>query len=221
MISKPLRNTITPGGKWYVALRTVSPFIPYAAILTGMVWFSSAWLSIFLYHLGIVVVVSLANSWNLGRGLERGRDILVLIAVVVGSAAAGLIIFWLWPVIKIERLLLAAEMSNLGLSNTPWLIFIFYYFTVNPILEEIFWRGYLGSKTLSLTWNDAWFAGYHLLVLFFFAQIPWIIASFVVLAGTAWFWRLLVRRYDGLIMPILSHAAADASIIGAVFLLLR
>ena len=112
-------------------------------------------------------------------------------------------------------------MSHLGLEDTPWLIFILYYCTVNPLLEELFWRGYLGRPTLKPVWADVWFAGYHIIVLIAFVEWPWITLSFLTLMGAAWVWRQLTRIYHGLTIPILSHAAADASVIGAVFLLAR
>ena len=113
------------------------------------------------------------------------------------------------------------ELADLGLCNTAWLLFMVYYVTINPLLEELFWRGYLGSDSTFLTWNDIWFAGYHILVLVRFVTVTWIVASFLVLVGAAWFWRQLARKYNGLMVPIASHAAADLSIIAAVFFLLR
>jgi membrane protease YdiL (CAAX protease family) len=122
-------------------------------------------------------------------------------------------------VLKLEGLALGAELANMGLQNTPWLLFIFYYFIVNPILEELFWRGYLGSPNLKPAGSDFWYAGYHVLILVLFVDWPWIVLSFVTLVGAGWTWRQLARIYNGLTIPIVSHAAADAGIIGAVFFL--
>ncbi len=144
-----------------------------------------------------------------------------MLGVVVASALGGLFIFLLWPWIKLEELLLTVELTNLGLSGTPWLIFILYYFTINPILEELFWRGYLGNSSHKPVWTDVWFAGYHVIILFAFVDWPWVVLSFLMLVGVAWVWRQLAHIYRGLTISILSHAAADASIIGAVFLLAR
>ena len=203
-------------------VRLLAPAVPYLAVLIGMYTsINNAWAAILLYHLGIIAVLVLARYWKLGRLLKTTEDILVLAGVVLGSAAAGFLIYWLWAIIKLAELILTDELSALGLVNAPWFLFIIYYFTVNPLLEEMFWRGYLGSPKVLPTWNDIWFAGYHVLVLFAFAAWPWVILSFMALVITAWFWRQLARRYQGLLLPIASHAAADASIIGAVYFLTR
>ncbi|RMF00138.1 MAG: CPBP family intramembrane metalloprotease [Chloroflexi bacterium] len=202
-------------------IRQFAPLIPYLAVLVGLYIFSSAWLSILLYHAGIALALSVIRGWEPGKLPSKLTEWLVLLPVVAGSAAAGLVILTMWPVIKLVELSLSAELVALGLTGTVWTIFIFYYFTVNPILEEQFWRGYLGQNSLRPTLADVWFAGYHVLVLVRFARLPWVVASFLTLVAAAWFWRQLARRYGGLTFPILSHAAADAGIIGAVWLLAR
>ena len=203
-------------------VRLLAPAIPYVAVLIGMYTsISNAWAAILLYHLGIVTVLFLARYWKIGRLLKTTEDLLVLVGVVLVSAVAGFFIYWLWAIIKLAELILTDQLSALGLVNAPWFLFIAYYFTINPLLEEMFWRGYLGSPKMSPIWNDIWFAGYHVLVLITFVAWPWVILSFVTLMITAWFWRQLARRYQGLLLPIASHAAADASIIGAVYVLTR
>ena len=201
----------------YPKLKFIAPVIPYLAIGVGLTWFQHGWASILLYHFGIVCTLALANYWHFGEGLKRKQDLWALIGVVLISTVAGAVIYGLWPTLAQEQLELDDELADLGLSQTAWIIFIFYYFTVNPILEELFWRGYLGSTTKYLAWSEIWYAGYHVLILVIFIKIPWIIASLVVLVAAGWIWRQLARYYRGLLFPILSHAAADASIIWAAF----
>ena len=199
----------------------LAPALPYVAIIAGVYLLNSAWAAITLYHLGIIVVLSITGSWGLGQLPHSTADYLWLVVVVAGSCLGGLIVYFLWELIKPASLQLGSELAGLALTGIPWLLFMGYYFTVNPVLEELFWRGYLGQKSSGLTWNDVWFSGYHILVTVNFARWPWVVASFLVLAGAGWFWRQLARQTPGLLLPILSHAAADASIILAVFLLAR
>lgn len=199
----------------------MAPFVPYITVSLGLYLFKSGWASILLFHLGIVVVLALARYRYLGKMLSTGSDYLVMLLAVVISALGGLFIFLLWPMLKLEGLILGAEMAKIGLQHTPWILFIFYYFTVNPILEELFWRGYLGSPSLKPAGSDIWYAGYHVLILVIFVEWYWIALSFVILVGAGWAWRQLARMYHGLTIPILSHAAADAAIIGAVFFLIQ
>lgn len=202
-------------------IKQLAPVIPYLAVVVGMYLLHSAWASILFYHAGMVMVLTATRSWGTGRPVSGGHAWLVLLGVAAASATAGIIIFVLWPIMKLPQLVLAAELVKLGLQNAGWILFILYYFTVNPVLEELFWRGYLGSTSRLPTWNDAWFSGYHLLVIFLFVGWPWLILSFVILLTVAWFWRQLTDHYQSLWPPIASHAAADFGIIGAVYLLIN
>jgi membrane protease YdiL (CAAX protease family) len=107
------------------------------------------------------------------------------------------------------------------LKPANWLLFILYYSFINPIIEEVYWRGYLGSKVKTLTWSDVCYAGYHPLVFLKFVAWPWALVEFVLLLGVAWMWRMIIRKYDGLLLPVLMHLFADLSIGFAIYLLAR
>jgi membrane protease YdiL (CAAX protease family) len=199
----------------------IAPVIPYVAVVVGMYLLNSAWASILLYHLGMAAVLTATRQWKIGRLPQTTPEILVMAAIAIASAGVGLLIYYFWFLIRLDGVALDQELMRLGLVNAPWFIFIVYYFTVNPVFEEIFWRGYLGNPQPTLTRNDVFFAGYHVLVVLGFARWPWIIASFVALMATAWFWRQLARRYRGVFIPIISHAAADAGIIFALYFLIN
>ena len=92
---------------------------------------------------------------------------------------------------------------------------------MNPVLEEWYWRGVLGSPSRMPTPNDAAFAGYHVLVLAVFVPWPWALAVAVVLVGAAWLWRQLVARHGGLVIPVVTHAVADLSVIVTAELIVR
>ena len=95
-------------------------------------------------------------------------------------------------------------------------------FTVHPVLEELFWRGgRAGARRPVPDWRDVAFAGYHVPVLWFFVGPGWVALSFVVLAAGSWLWRLADHRFGGLGVPLVSHAAADLSIMVAATLIAR
>ena len=96
-----------------------------------------------------------------------------------------------------------------------------YFSTVQPFLEELYWRGYLESGRKYFSWTDLAFAGYHILVLAWFIKLPWLVIAFIVLAGAAYVWRYMAARLEGLIVPLLSHIIADVSIIAVTCVLIR
>ena len=202
-------------------LKQFAPFIPYVAVTLGLYVLRSAWAGILLYHVGMFAVLTLTKQWDFGHTPRIRQDWAVLLVVTIVSALGGIFIFLLWPIMKLPHLALSPELTAIGLEGGMWRLFIVYYFTINPLLEELFWRGYLGSKQIRPISNDVLFAGYHMLVLLAFVTWPWMLLSFVILVGAGWFWRQLARHYESLWIPIASHAAADAGIIGAVFLLTR
>jgi membrane protease YdiL (CAAX protease family) len=200
-------------------LRVIAPATPYVAMVVGLFVFSSGWAGILLYHLGIVTIVTLSKSWTFPRMRRDNRCRQVLGVMVLGAAFVGPALYAAWTTIQLTDLDLATALADLRLSGLSWTVFILYYMTVNPVLEETFWRGYLGSEARRPTWNDIWFAGYHVLVIASFVGVGWVAAGFVGLLAAAWLWRQAARDCDGLLIPVVSHATADASLILAAALL--
>jgi len=64
------------------------------------------------------------------------------------------------------------------------------------------------------------FAGYHILVLAWFIKLPWLIIAFIVLTAAAYIWRYTASKLEGLVVPLLSHIAADVSIIAVTCVLI-
>ena len=133
------------------------------------------------------------------------------------GACGGLGLYLLWPIFGIVPDL-NARLIPLGLNPVSWPFFILYFSLVNPWLEEIYWRGWLGGASRSLVASDIWFAGFHLLVLGIYA--PWhsLVIALVVLSTVSWFWRQIARRESSLFAPAFSHILADAGIALVVYL---
>ncbi len=109
-------------------------------------------------------------------------------------------------------------LRQLGLVQGSWLPFILYFSLVNPWLEEIYWRGWLGSQAHHPIPDDLWFGAYHLLILAPFVSWPWLLLALVALTGAAWSWRQVARITGSLFAPGLAHLLADFSILLAIYL---
>ena len=90
---------------------------------------------------------------------------------------------------------------------------------MNPWFEESFWRGMFGENNKELIWTDLVFVGYHMLVLALFITWYWLPLVFIALTLVGWFWRKLSSEYNGLLLPTVSHVAADASIMIMIYLI--
>lgn len=202
-------------------LSIVIAVIPIAAVALGLFAARSAWAAIFLYHAGIVVVLFTGDWKQVIRRVGRGWCAVGAVAGAVTGACAGVAIYVLWPYIDATNGGLRLLLAQFGLAGQSWVVFAVYYATVHPFLEELHWRGHDPSAGAGPSWLDAAFAGYHVLVLQFFIGPFWVAVSFVVLFLVSWLWRIVTRRFGGLAVPLVSHAAADASIIIAANQIVR
>lgn len=190
--------------------------IPYAAVVTGLYVMRNAWVAILLYHAGIVAVLAGEGRTDMLKTARSGWERRVMVPACMVAALGGAALFLLWPVVGLGKESLANSLSEYGLSGSRWVLFAAYYATAHPILEELFWRGRLGSRRFGPTWPDAAFGGYHFVVLVLFIEIPWALVSAVILSVAAWTWRYAAERFGGLGIPLVSHAVADLSIVLAI-----
>lgn len=202
-----------------VILRILGPIIPYVAVVIGMVLLRSGWAAIGLYHLGICGFVMATRGPKEFKRLLTGWDAPAALAIVPLFAASGVAVHLLWPLARSAESDLSSSLAAFGLHGAAWLAFAVYYSLVNPWLEELMWRGILAEKGYWGWFSDILFAGYHLLVLRFFVEPPWLLLAMVilVLAGTAW--RTIMRKCGGLLMCVIAHFVADVSIIGVAYYL--
>lgn len=209
--------TSSPSNSAQRALCLVAPVVPYAAVLVGLYALGNAWVAVIGYHLGIACVITAAGSWRRARDLLRGWSVRATLALVPVFLAAGVAIYLAWPVARLEQVDPATALAELGLDRGALWLFA-WYSLINPWLEELYWRGFLYRETRRPAACDLLFGGYHVLVLLLLVEWPFAVLAGVALAAAGWVWRLLVRRYDGLLVPVLTHLAADVAIVTAVIL---
>lgn len=200
-------------------MKLIPAGVPYVAVFIGLYILRSAWAAIGLYHFGIAVFLIADDK---GRSLKKIRSGYNSIITIASCAVCVLIvptIFFLWQHMESGETSLKVKLTDLGLQGASWYFFVVYFSTVQPFLEELYWRGYLDSKHRYLCWSDLAFAGYHMLVLVWFIKLPWLAASFIVLSIAAWAWRYAAGKLGGLAVPLLSHIVADTSIMVVAYIL--
>lgn len=132
----------------------------------------SAWLAAISYHLGMGLILAIEHRWGLAKQLLKGSNLLIIVAGTILGAAGGLVFYILWPWLGIAATYKSTLMS-LGLDNASFSLFMVYFIAFNAWLEELYWRGYLGSEGCFPEFLDILFGGYHLLVLAFFVNGFW------------------------------------------------
>lgn len=198
-----------------------SAFVPYVAVMAGLYILKNAWIAIGLYHFGISVFLITEDGRKSLKKLRRGWNSIAAVISILMSVMIFPIIFFFWKLMYLENMTLNSTLSGFGLYGPSWLFFMIYFSTAQPLLEELYWRGYLANSHKYISWTDFAFAGYHILVLAWFVKLPWLVIAFIVLTIVAYIWRYLASKFEGLIVPLLSHIAADVSIIVAIYVLIQ
>ncbi len=197
------------------------PFVPYLAMILGLYVCQSAWAAFVFYHGLILVSLISAQDCLLWRELTTGWSWRTGLAAILFGIAGGVVLYLLAPLAGVNKTTIDPALTRLGLQGVWWLLFVCYHALVNPWLEELLWRGKLGSKSKRLVFNDVLFAGYHVLVLVLFLDWVWILPAFGLLTLAGWLWRQLRCYNNGLLLPVVSHLAADASIMAVVYAISR
>jgi hypothetical protein len=198
-------------------LKSSAPLVAYLTIAIGLFWLRSAWAALLGFHAGLLLVLTIEKFPEAFESFFKGKDLLRLVGYVLLGAGAGVTLYLAWPFMSISPDV-ATDLAAIGLAPDRWPVFIAYVVLVNPWIEEYFWRGYLGDPSRKLLPIDFLYAGYHLLVLYGKITWVWMLVSLLILAAVAWSWRQVSRRTGGLLIPLLSHMAADLSILMAVYL---
>jgi membrane protease YdiL (CAAX protease family) len=201
--------------------KSFSALIPYITILIGLHIFKNAWAAILLYHAAIIFVILRTDGLILFKRLVIGWNWKTGLSLAVISALSGLTLYFLWPMASIQAPELSEVLREYGLHGSYWLIFMIYYCLSTPVLEEVFWRGYLLVPERHPSAPDFLFAGYHIIVLILFLKPLPVAAVFISLVITAWIWRILALKLDGLAVPFTSHLVAEVSVIWIANLILK
>ena len=183
-----------------IALRLLAPYLALAFFWCVL---ANGWAAILAYHAQIVFWSrkSLRESLRLG-----GPGLLALPA-----AAIGPLVFLLLPAMTTQEV--PAWLSAHGLSRPALLAMIPYFGILHPLLEQAYWAPLRARTRLA----HPLFAGYHMLVLYPFLKLPWLVSSFAVLTAASVLWRREASRSQGLATPIASHILADLGIVLAAW----
>lgn len=193
-----------------------APFLAYLAVALGLFRFHSAWIALVGFHLAILLSLWIAKPKLPDGILFKSSHLKWIIASILLGAGSGVTLFFLWDGFGFASDL-PDQVQAMGLSSSNWIPFIAYFVLVNPLIEEYFWRGYLGSDAAHFTVSDFLYSGFHGMILVNKVQTGMLFYGLAVLMVAGWFWRQIARLDRGLLAPVLGHMAADLSILLAVY----
>ncbi len=180
--------------------------------MVGLLAFRSAWLAVLCYQiLALLVVLVCRPSVGVLKPKSSAITGVALLFVLTGVLLAVIAPFIL------ETGQLSQRMGAVGLNGGNYIGFAVWFSLINPVLEELLWRGVLLRHGLRPCAMDAGFGGYHAVVIFSLLSWPWAVAAFAGCSIAGWLWRVMCLKSEGLVLPMLAHFLADASIMAAVW----
>jgi membrane protease YdiL (CAAX protease family) len=186
------------------------------AVAIGVFWIENALAALLGFHFAILLSLLIARSRVPVTILFKSSDIRWVILNLLLCGSSGISLYLFWPYFDVIGDL-SAHIGSFGLTQSTWPVFITYFVLVNPLIEEYFWRGYLGSPTRQLHPSDFLYSGFHGLILLGKMQTIAISYSLIVLVLAGWFWRQISRIDGGLLAPVLGHMAADFTILMTIY----
>jgi membrane protease YdiL (CAAX protease family) len=197
-------------------MKWIAPSLAYLAAGVGLFVFHSAWGALLGFHGAIIGSLLIARPAIPVSILFKGKNIKRTLTSVMLCGFSGIALYILRDHLGFA-LDFPEQVVSLGLNASNWKFFIAYFTLANALIEEYFWRGYLGDKTKNLHTSDFMYAGYHAMVLFNKLAPPSILFALSVLVFAGWFWRQAAREDHGLLAPVLGHMTADFTILTAVY----
>ena len=194
---------------------------PYLAVILGVFIFKNGFVAVLLYHLILLVCIIGINRSKAIKLLVSGFHRIIGPLICLGGLAPGVAILLLWPYAKQPTVDLAELMSLVNLTHISFAVFALYACFVNPFLEESFWRGCFKHASWRPGLVDAFFAGYHAVVLIPVVTPVFGLLSFLALMFVGWAFRNIYRLTGGLAIPLITHVVADIAIFYAVWKLMQ
>jgi membrane protease YdiL (CAAX protease family) len=199
--------------------KRLSPILLYLAVWTGLYLFKNAWFAMIGFHVAIFVALAVMRPNIPIHILFRSKSSKWVLLNILICGASGIGLYFLWNLFNIVSDL-PAQLVSIGLnSSVSWFAFIAYFSLANPLIEEYFWRGILGSNLKKIYIGDFVYAGYHVLVLWGKMHPLLVLFAFITLTSAGWFWRQSAREDEGLLAAVLGHMVADFSILLVVYLM--
>lgn len=191
-------------------------FFPYLAVFLGLYFFKNAFVSILIYHIGIICSLLFIKSDYRIKDLLKFENKLLLFVTTIICALSGLVLLYLWDYIELPNLNLFSEMNSIGLSGRYKILFLIYFSTIHPILEESYWRFFLKNEYKLFVLDDILFSLYHSFVLILFVKLWFVIVCFIALVLVSAIWRKIRQKKEENLIILVSHAVADFSIMLAI-----
>jgi membrane protease YdiL (CAAX protease family) len=204
--------------KLIVIIWTLAPW-PFLA--AGLHIFHSIFWSFFLYHgcCLLPAIIWKRHHWKNHLALPSRREVACLLAGSILFSLFTYVAFQLFGPYIFNKQRAIESLTYRGFQPF-WLVPLSVYFvTVNPLVEELFWRGVVLNELsdnelseddtepfgLPVLWTNLLFAAWHILVIRLFVAPSFMYIAFCTVMAVGIFLSYLYRRKSSLVLPALWH----------------
>ncbi|NEW05649.1 CPBP family intramembrane metalloprotease [Paenibacillus sp. SYP-B3998] len=196
---------------------------PTISIYAGLYLFQSVPVTFALFYgclllipilfksMGLRCLTYKASVLNISIGIGLGA--LCLVSIITGGVLFHNELFdssQLWLLLK-----------NWGFTGEYTVLLVLVLTLVNPVLEEMYWRGFILQKLdkikYKVTISSLFYSLYHFLVLLPMFKGPYPVIFFLLVFLAGMIWGRMVIKYRTLWGSIISHSLADIGIIMIYF----
>lgn len=210
------------------ALLLAWTLLPCAAMWVGLYELKSAAWTYALYH-GICLIPAIIwrqPLWRPTLKMPTVRDfVLIAVGSVVFSVGTVFLYEWLGKLFLSNDQVLSL-LQEQGLKQNVLWAFGLYAITINPLLEEIFWRGIVFNelektnlpKQFGLVWSSAAYALFHYFIFRMVLFPGWAEVGTLLLAVYGALLALLYRKSGSILTTALAHALfTDMAVVALTF----
>ncbi len=204
-----------------VSAPLVTCLLSTCAIGGGLYFLHSGWMAILLYHSVLLCSLFVGKRRAPWAIIFRGFDVRAVIVLVFLSFGTGWMFYEFIQALDPCGTYVLGQLSRTGFTCASLIPFLLYVSTINPVLEEFYWRqNYAGPGG----WlHDVFYALLHIPLFCFFGKMTpvqlLIPVAGLVMAGALW--RIVARRVNGLASSIIGHGSGDFAMLLAVLLMAK
>jgi membrane protease YdiL (CAAX protease family) len=207
------------------SLRLIGPSL---MILIGLLLIGNIVVT-FLLFFGWLLLVPLID-----RAFPRERLKVTKKAVGLGVASGLLFLAFIYGgvswlhVYLLDINKLRVLLLDWGFSGPLELIFVLLFIFVNPVLEEVYWRGYMyeklrrnGTAAYTIAMTSIFYTLYHVITVLYLFQSGYVAVAVLPVLVAGLFWAFVREKTGSIISSIIGHSLADLGIMFVYWFIVR
>jgi membrane protease YdiL (CAAX protease family) len=199
-----------------IALLLPWTFMPCLAMWVGVYEIKSAMWAYALYHFLVLApaIIWGRSLWLPTLKLPSLKDFLLLVGATVIACAGAVSVYETIGGVLLSNEHVPSLMKEYGVTRGSYILFALYATIINPLLEELFWRGVVFNeldrrqfkfKYFAITWSSITYALFHYFVFRLILYPGWAEVGIIMLAGFGAMLALIYRKTGSILTTALAH----------------